>query len=71
MFIVLFYYKIMEGIVDRLRYWLYRCLYQLCKKYFAWELSTARKAGWKVGYDLGYEDSKAGRDRLVPPLGGE
>lgn len=59
------------GIVFRLRHWLCRCLCQPCEEYFAWELSMARKAGWNVGYDLGYEDAKAGRDRIAPLPGGE
>lgn len=60
----------LRKLVFELKYWLCRRFCQPCEEYFAWEMSMARKAGWKVGYDLGYEDGKAGRDKLVPPPGG-
>jgi len=58
-------------IISAFRYWLCRHLCMPCEEYCAWELLMARKEGWKVGYALGYEDGKAGRDPIAPPPGGK
>ena len=43
-------------------------LIELLREWFCgtWCMERSKKA-WKIGYDIGYEDGRAGREKMAPP----